>query len=187
MNGVLKIICKVYKNSGHIYNHWCKMQFLDALSSSNWAAIFGLFQWRNRWGGVRVPPWHFSLGNFCWPTGKIEARGKWRRKKVNRKREGGKLKMEGGKVTLQNEERTFGNFLLGKKAFYAGKKIRKNDFAPLKNIPVTPLGSLWSFLNVTVNFTKLSYFSTKMWNTVQNWSTASFNLRFLVNLNTHIP
>ena len=40
-------------------------------------------QWRNRLGvGGGVPPWHFWPGNFCWPTGKREARkkGKWRRK-----------------------------------------------------------------------------------------------------------
>ena len=25
-------------------------------------------------GGGSVPPWHFSPGNFCWPTGKREGR-----------------------------------------------------------------------------------------------------------------
>ena len=62
--------------------------------------------------------------------------------------------MEGWKVEkLQNEERTFDLFfkttkicfgstkieiLYREKAFHAGKKIRKNDFAPSENCPVTP-------------------------------------------------
>ena len=54
-----------------------------------------------------VPPRDFWLGNFCWPSGKKEARKKgkrgenWEEKKENCKREereGGKLKMAGGKV-----------------------------------------------------------------------------------------
>ena len=56
--------------------------------------------------------------------------------------------MNGGK--LQNEERhiSFLSFLFGgstkmgifyrEKAFHAGKKIRKIDFAPQKNIPLRP-------------------------------------------------
>ena len=38
-------------------------------------------QWHNR--GGRVPP---RLGNFCWPTRKKEARKKWRRGKMDKKR-----------------------------------------------------------------------------------------------------
>ena len=85
------------------------------------------------------------------------------KKKENRKKEGGKLKMEGGNVTKRGEDffvlflflffvsdlllllllfcslfkRTeicFGStkmeIFYRRKAFYAGKKIRKNDFAP---------------------------------------------------------
>ena len=114
--------------------------------------------------GIRVPPWHFSLGNFCWPTGKREARRKRENaeeKKENWKRKGGKLKMEGRRVTIQNEERTFFFFLLltfqkplkfvlglpntkmgifyREKAFYAGKKSGKMTWPPLKNIPLKPL------------------------------------------------
>ena len=80
-------------------------------------------------------------------------------KKENRKREGEKLKMEGGKVTKWGEdpfffffsfslfkatEICFGSTKMGifyrEKTFHAWKKIRKNEFAPLKNIPLTPLG-----------------------------------------------
>ena len=46
-------------------------------------------QWRNRRAaGGRVPPWHFSPGNFCWPTRK--KRGKEEREK----RENGEEKKE---------------------------------------------------------------------------------------------
>ena len=66
-------------------------------------------QWRNKRGGGgrggRVLPRDFWQGNFCYPTGKKEARKKgergenWEGRKENYKREGGKLKTEGGKVT----------------------------------------------------------------------------------------
>ena len=79
---------------------------LNSLFALHGSAICGE-QWRNRRGGA-------GPGNFCWPTGKKEARKKgkrgenWEEKKENCKREGGKLKrlkregeilkMEGGKV-----------------------------------------------------------------------------------------
>ena len=54
------------------------------------------------------PPWHFSPGNFCWPSGKRQGnKGKWRRKEGKLKREGGKWKR--GKSG--NGERTFSFFL----------------------------------------------------------------------------
>ena len=99
------------------------------------------------WG--RVPPSQRLL------TGKFlltyrEKRDKEKRengaeKKENLKREGGKLKMKGGKVTtkwgedlffffLRTTEICFGSTKMGifywKKAFHAGEKMRKNDFAP---------------------------------------------------------
>ena len=42
-------------------------------------------------------------------------------------------------------------FSTGKKTFHAGKKIRKNDFAPQKNFAVTPL----AFLDTDENIQKL--------------------------------
>ena len=44
---------------------------------------------------------------------------------------------------FKTTEICFGSTRMGifyrEKAFHAGKKVRKNDFAPLKNIPLTPL------------------------------------------------
>ena len=109
-------------------------------------------------GGAKCPR-DFWPGNFCWRIGKKEAKKKgkrgenWEEKKENCKREGGKLETEVGKAikrgelffffffffffllfTFENDGNLFwvhqnGNFLPGK-AFHAGKKIRKNDFAP---------------------------------------------------------
>ena len=70
-----------------------------------------------RVGGRVPPPRHFWQGNFCWPTGKREAKkkGKWRRK---RRKEGksqkGRWKIENGRreIKLQNEERRFFFLLL---------------------------------------------------------------------------
>ena len=115
-------------------------------------------QWRNR--GAECPPETSDREIFAdlsrkkrqGKTGKRGENGeKSEEKKENCKREGGKLKKEGGKVTkwLQNKRTFFfffwlftfendnnlfwvyqnGNFLL-EKIFHAGKKIRKNDFAP---------------------------------------------------------
>ena len=53
-------------------------------------------QWRNRRGGGargQSTPTHFWPGNFCWPSGKREARNR----EIGEK-DGGKLKMEGGQV-----------------------------------------------------------------------------------------
>ena len=101
--------------------------------------------------GVTAGGGHFSLGNFCWPTGKRKARENGEEKKENRKREreGGKWKGKMRGVFLlfsfffffffffppfhwnffwiyQNE-----NFLLGK---------NQEKWLPLlKSIPLTPL------------------------------------------------
>ena len=109
-------------------------------------------QWHNR-QGAECSPRDFWLGNFCWPTGKKEAKKKgkgWKieKKKENCKRERGKLKMEGGKVRkwffffffffcfslFKTTKICFGStkmeIFYQEKAFHAGKKIGKNDFAP---------------------------------------------------------
>ena len=79
--------------------------------------------------------------------------------------------MNGGK--LQNEERniSFLSFLFGgstkmgifyrEKAFHAGEKIRKIDFAPQKNIPLTPLS------NVTVKIIHCKISSSNLSSAVQ--------------------
>ena len=120
----------------------------------------GGYQWRNRRGGGaggRVPPRDFWPGNFCWPIGeKKRGREKMEKGETEKKRR----KIVKGKVenwewkeglvskwgedlffflsffafTFQNDKNLFwvyqnGNFL-PEKAFHAGKKIRKNDFAP---------------------------------------------------------
>ena len=87
-------------------------------------------------------------------TGK---KGKWRRKEGKSIKE--RWKREGGKVTKWGEDLQIhwnlfwvnqnGNFLPGK-AFHAGEKIRKNDFPPLKNFPLTPLCRLIAFLTALI-------------------------------------
>ena len=50
-------------------------------------------------GGGRVPPWQFPSENFCWPTGKTEARKKGKSKESSRKIVKGKVenvKRKGG-------------------------------------------------------------------------------------------
>ena len=65
--------------------------------------------------GVTAGGWHFSPGNFYWPTGKSEARKK-------------------EEMEIKTTEICFGSTKMGifywEKAFHAGKKIRKNDFVP---------------------------------------------------------
>ena len=66
-------------------------------------------QWCNRRVGEDPHPRDFWLGNFCWLTGKRQARkkGKWSRKEGKSKKRRWKLKKnEGGKVT-KSGERTF--------------------------------------------------------------------------------
>ena len=67
-------------------------------------------------GGGRVPPRDFRPGNFCWPTGKKEARKKEKGVKIEKKRRKivkGKVENWKWKVEkLQNEERTFFFFFL---------------------------------------------------------------------------
>ena len=127
-----------------------KMVGLDSIYVHSGVAATGVG--RGAAGRVHTPPWHFSLGNFCWTTGKREGRKKretGKEKKENRKREGWKLKMEGGKVTKWGEnfffffffafhfsktneicfESTKVGIFYQEKAFHAGKKFRKNDFA----------------------------------------------------------
>ena len=112
-------------------------------------------QWHNRQGQSAPPPRpNFWPGNFCWPTGKKEARkkmekgGKWRRKENGRREK------------LKNEERTFfffffafhfskrlkfvlglpkWKFSTGKRHVTLGKKSGKMILPPQKNFPVTPL------------------------------------------------
>ena len=99
--------------------------------------------------GTECPPWHFSPGNFCCPTGKRGAR------KKNLK---GKMwKIESGKEKVWNwaEDPFFFFFFFffachflkrlklenftRKSIFHAGKKSGEMTLLPLKNIPVTPL------------------------------------------------
>ena len=92
-------------------------------------------------------PWHFSLGNFCWPTEKKEGpgrTGKWRGKKENLK--GKKENLEGKMWKLKREGKKYENeadnlfsfffsfachflkttkFCLGCTKFLAGKKLGK--------------------------------------------------------------
>ena len=91
-------------------------------------------------------PWHFSPGNFYWPTGKREGRkkGKWGKRRKIEKREGGKLKIVqyedfvlfcfvffgGGLFSLfKTTEICFGSTKMGifyrEKAFHAVKKSGK--------------------------------------------------------------
>ena len=112
-------------------------------------------QWCNRWGqGGRVPPRDFWPGNFCWPTRKKEARKKWKKGKMEKKRmkivkgEVENWKWKEGKVPKWGEDFCFfflstfkkrqkfvlglpkWKFSTGKKRFTPGKKSGKNDFAP---------------------------------------------------------
>ena len=107
-------------------------------------------------GGGKSAPWHFSLGNFWWPTGKREA---MKNEKMGKKRvkRSGKLKMEGGKsmkvwkladdifffgggglFTFWNHRNLFGStkteISTGKKHSTHREKIRKSDFAPSEKI-----------------------------------------------------
>ena len=120
------------------------------------------FQWRNRRGqaGRVPPPPDFWLGNFCWPTRKREARKKVRQgKKVKmgqKRKKIGKGKVEHWK--WKEEKLTFFFFFFcfsvfktteicfactkvgisyRKKHFTQGKKSRKINLPPLKNIPLT--------------------------------------------------
>ena len=110
----------------------------------------------------------FSPGNFCWSTGKREARKKGKMENKIEKnciREGGKLKTDGGKY--ENGQRIFFFFLFffhlwdfetteicfgctkikfstGKKHFTpVGTKSRKVTLPanPLKNIPLAPVAA----------------------------------------------
>ena len=111
-----------------------------------------------------VPPRDFWLGNFCWPSGKKEARKKgkmgenWEEKKENCKRE----EREGGKVWVtewgedpffplffslfKTTQICFGstkmqNLLPGKSIspFSRREKNQEKWLCPLRKFPVTPL------------------------------------------------
>ena len=107
-------------------------------------------------GGGRVPLETFDREISADLTGKREAR----EKKENGEKEGKLRRVENWKwkeEKLQNEERTFFFYFslfktteicfgstkieifFRETAFYAGKKIRKNDCAPSDIFPVTPL------------------------------------------------
>ena len=137
---------KSFEKSGNFVQNLAKIGPIGILNGSLFLAKFEFvcvccqiplrhIQWRNR------------RGNFCWRIGKKEARKKgW---KLRRK--GGKLEMEAGKrqkkrwgpfffffffcfSLLKTTKICFGStkmeIFYREKAFHAGKKIRKNDFAP---------------------------------------------------------
>ena len=110
-------------------------------------------------GGGQSAPRDFWLGNFCWLTGKREARKKGRMEQKRRKIKKGKVEnWKWKEEKLLNEERTFfffffffkfiylffslfktseicfGSTKMGifyqEKAFHAGKNIRKMIFPP---------------------------------------------------------
>ena len=127
--------------------------------------IFPLPQWHTRWGGPETSDWEISVDS-CWEKRGKEKMEKEAEKKENRKREGVKLKMEGGKVRKWREDFFFffffavhfskpltfilglpkWEFSTGKKHFMPGKKSGKMTLHPLKNIPLTPLPSLYVLL-----------------------------------------
>ena len=109
----------------------------------------GAEQWHTGEGrGGRVPPWHFSPGNFCWPTGKIEVN----KKKKNGEEKKAKRRIAKGKSKgkkYENEKKTFFSFAFhflkpqkfvwgvpkwktstGKKHISRRERIWTSDFAP---------------------------------------------------------
>ena len=134
-------------------------------------------QWRNRQD--------FWLGNLCWRIRKREARkiGKMEQKKGKSKK--GRWKIENGRrKSYKNRWGPFfftfhfakrlkfvlglpkWEFPTGQKTFHGGKKIRKNDFAPLgKKRPVTPLVQATTYCvgqacQMQIYDTKLAVFTT---------------------------
>ena len=125
-------------------------------NAPRWQGVVGVgcVQWRNRRGGGRggrVPPQRLLTGKFLMTY--REKRGKEKMEKGWKLiRKGGKLEMKAGKRSKKRwglffffffffcfslwKRRKFvlglpnWEFSTGKKAFHAGKKIRKNDFAP---------------------------------------------------------
>ena len=111
-------------------------------------------QWRNRRGGRggRVPPRDFWPGNFCWRIWKKEARKKgkrgenWEEKVENWEWKQENVRKRGEDLfffffffffcfsLLKTTKICFGSTKMGifyrEKAFHAGKKFWKNDFAP---------------------------------------------------------
>ena len=98
-------------------------------------------------GGGAECPWHFSPGNFCWPTGKKGARKKRKteRKKENLNRK--RWKIENGRGKGMNMSRRLfffachflfgvyqnGQFLPGK-SYFTGKLPGENWLCPLWKI-----------------------------------------------------
>ena len=115
------------------------------------------WQWHNSRG--QSTPWHFSLGNFCWPTRKREVRKKGKMEKKRRKIKKGRWKIENGRRKgykifffsifsfFKTTEICFGFYqnivgiLYQEKAFHTGKKSGKMTLPPLKNIPLMPLAN----------------------------------------------
>ena len=116
----------------------------------------------SRGRGAEFPPDTFHRETTVLTYREKRGKGKKETGEENKEIEKGKvenLKMEGGRRELQNEERDFffslfktTEICLGstkmeifyrEKYFTPGRnKIRKNDFAPLKIIPLTPLPSV---------------------------------------------
>ena len=130
--------------------------------------------------GGKSAPWHFSPGNFCWPSYQEKrGKGKWRRKERNSKK--GRWKIGNGRRKSDKGRRglllcfvfllfpfkplkfVFGStkweFSAGKNNFTPGKKSGKKTLPPLKNIPLMPLcprGPWGPFLDIQ----KFSNFET---------------------------
>ena len=116
--------------------------------------------------GGRLPPETSDWGISADLPGKKRQGKNGKEGKMERKRRKivkGKVEIENGRRgwKFQNKKRTFFFFCFSlfkttkicfgstrmeifyrKKAFHAGKKFRKNDFAPQKNFPITPLVAL---------------------------------------------
>ena len=124
------------------------LQNLNECLLTNKITDFSMNSFSGVTGRGTVPPPDFWPGNFCWPTGK-----KWQGKYGKGGKKEGKVKMEGGESSKIRKIRRGSFFFFffafhfskrlkfvlgvpkwkfstGKKAFHAGKKIKKNDFAP---------------------------------------------------------
>ena len=90
------------------------------LRTFNYVSIL-LQQWRDSRGqGGRVPPCHFSPGNFCWPTTKREARKKGKMEKKRKKNQKkGKWKIENGRGKSDKmRRRPWGPFFFPSSSFF---------------------------------------------------------------------
>ena len=88
--------------------HICRRS-LNAHQHESWVAISGITAGGGGGRGGRVPLWHFSPGNFCWPTRKREANKNGKMEKKRKSKKGMEnLKWKGEK--LQNEKMRRGFF-----------------------------------------------------------------------------